>query len=63
MNKKELRYAFNKVLSAAESIECKDLHHKESHQHADGFVCPAEYELHRCVNIVREYMKENAPLT
>lgn len=59
MNKK-LRYSFNQVISAAETLNCEDLHHKKSQYHDSGFVCPAEYELQRHINAVKEYLTENS---
>lgn len=57
MTKKELRYSFNRVLTVAENVTCEDLHHKKAHQHAADEMCPAEYEMHKHVRAVREYMK------
>jgi len=59
MTKKQIRYSFNRVLVAAESMECEDLHHKKSHQHEQDELCKAEYELHKHCHVMREYMKEN----
>ena len=56
ISKKQLRYSFNQVLGAAERLECKDLHHKPKHRHDHGVMCPAEYELNKHANVVREYM-------
>ena len=58
MNKRELRYSFERVLAIAENVKCEDLHHKKAHQHKDNEVCLAEYEIHRHVHNVREYMKK-----
>ncbi len=58
MSSRKLRYSFNKVLSIAENVECKDLHHKKAHQHKNDEVCLAEYEMHRHVYIIREYMNK-----
>jgi len=59
MNQKQLRYSFNFVLGAASRLECKDLHHKTKHQHDSGNMCAAEYELHKHISIIKNYMKEN----
>lgn len=58
MNKKQLRYAFHKVLKAADEAKCENLHHPKKHRHAHDEVCLAEYHLQRQAHIVREYMKE-----
>ena len=58
MNNKKLRYAFNKVLKAAEETKCEDLHHPKKHQHAHDEMCPAEHHLQRQTHLIREYMKE-----
>jgi hypothetical protein len=54
---KKLRHSFNRVIESAEKLECKDLHHKKSHQHDSDFMCPALYELQRHVYLVKEYLK------
>lgn len=59
MNKKELRHAFNQVLSYADSAQCKDLHHKPKQRHSCDVMCPSEYELQKQVCLIREFMKEN----
>ena len=59
VNHKELRYAFNYLLSTVEDVECSNLHHPTKWQHKDGGVCPAEYHLQRQVYIIKQYMKEN----
>ncbi len=59
MNKKEIRFAFNEVLSAAESKMCEELHHNKGEYHSSEYICPVIYKLQRQVHIVREYMKEN----
>jgi hypothetical protein len=58
VNKKQLRHSFNEVLYAAGKLSCEDLHHKKSHQHDVGVMCPAEYELNKHIMVVREYMKK-----
>ena len=57
MNKKKLKYAFDRVIKAAEETKCESLHHAKKHRHEAGEMCPAEYELHKQANIIREYMK------
>lgn len=59
MTRKELRYSFNKVIDAAESLRCENLHHEKKHYHESGFLCPVEYEIQKHCNILREYMKDN----
>lgn len=59
MNKKELRFAFNEVINAAENLRCESLHHKKKHQHKADEMCPAEYHIQKQAHIVREYMKQN----
>lgn len=56
--KKKLRYSFNIVLGAAVRCQCEHLHHKKSHQHESGELCPVKYEIRKHCNIIREYMKE-----
>lgn len=58
MTKKQLRYAFNKVIEAAESLRCEQLHHTSKQQHEAGFVCKAEYELHKHCQAVRSFVKK-----
>lgn len=60
MNKKELRYAFNEVLNAAENMRCENLHHAKKHQHKIDEMCPVEYNIQRQAYIVREYMSYEA---
>jgi hypothetical protein len=57
VTKKKLRYSFNMVLNAAEKLQCENMHHKKAHQHEAGYLCPAEYEVAKHCNIIREYMK------
>ena len=57
MTKKKLRYSFNVVLNAAEQLRCENLNHKKSHQHPEGTICPAEYEIAKHCSIVREFLK------
>lgn len=57
VNKKALRYAFKQVLAAAESVTCADLTHKATQKHKQDELCPAEYELQRHIQTVREYVK------
>jgi len=46
MNHKERRHLIKQVIEAATShAKCENLHHKKSHQHLDGWICPAETEL------------------
>ena len=58
MNKKQLRYSYNEVLNAAESLKCEDLLHLKSEQHEAGWFCPAEDKLYGHVETVRRHMKE-----
>lgn len=58
MNKKELRFAFNIVLTAVENSRCESLHHQPKHRHEHGEVCKAEYAINKQVYVLREYMKE-----
>ena len=58
MNKKALRYAFSEVLEAAETLTCKDLHHKEKDKHGPDYCCPVEYRLAKQIHTVREYAKK-----
>ncbi len=59
MNKKKLRYAFNKVLEVSENTKCEQLNHPTKYLHAADEMCPAEYHLQKQAYIIREYMKEN----
>jgi len=58
ISKKRLRYAFIKVISVAESVDCESLHHKKDHQHGSGNICPAEYEIGRLCYVLRQHMKD-----
>jgi len=58
MNKRKLRYSFIQIINAVENLKCEDLHHKKSHEHDHGEMCPVEYDLYRHAHIIREHMKE-----
>jgi len=58
-NKRKIKHSFNYVLNIAEDVTCMGLHHKKTHYHQFGEKCKAEYELHKHITIIREYMKEN----
>ena len=62
MNKKQIRHAFNHVVSIAEKVTCESLHHKAGQQHEHDEMCKAHYELSRQIHILREYMKEQGVL-
>ena len=50
MNHKERSHLIKQVIDAAKShAKCKNLHHKKAHQHAFGWVCPAEAELEAAI--------------
>jgi len=57
MNHKKLRHALISVIEFAENAKCKDLHHRKLQLHPLDEICPAEYELQKQANIVREYAK------
>ena len=57
MNKKEIRFALNTVIAAAENSRCESLHHSKKHLHEIGEICKAEYAISRQAYILREYMK------
>lgn len=58
MNKKQIRHAFNHVVSVAENATCESLHHKTGQQHEHYEVCKAQYELSRLIHELREHLKE-----
>ena len=50
MNHKERSHLIKQVIDAAKShAKCKNLHHKKAHQHAFGWICPAEAELEAAI--------------
>ena len=55
---KNLRRSFERVILAAQTVECKDLHHKEAHQHTSDIICPALNELQRHIDLVKKYLTE-----
>jgi len=57
MNNKQIRYAFKRVLEAADNARCSDIHHEDRDKHERGEVCLAEYALNRQAYLIREYMK------
>jgi uncharacterized protein YeaO (DUF488 family) len=59
MTKKEIKYSFEKVLNAVEKLNCEQLHHSSKQRHEIGFLCPAEYELHKHCQVLRDYIKNN----
>jgi len=59
MNKKQLRFAFNKVLNAAGQARCENLHHAKKDMHPFDEDCPVEYRLSRQIYFIREHMREN----
>lgn len=59
MNQKQLRYALIRVIEFAERAKCKNLHHKKLQLHPADEMCPAEYEMQKYANAVREYAKSN----
>jgi hypothetical protein len=58
MTKKELRYAFNKVINVAMDVRCEDLHHPNNQTHEPLEQCRVEYEISRQVWLLRQHMKE-----
>ena len=58
MNKKSLRFSFNRVIGAASRNKCADLHHKRSQHHEINEVCPVEYEIQRHVEVIKQHMKD-----
>lgn len=58
MNKKAIRFSFNKVLSAAGKLKCEDLHHNKNQFHESDYICPAKYELDKHINNVKNYFDE-----
>jgi len=55
--KRSLRYAFKVVLQHAENAHCADLHHTAKQRHDRGQLCPAEYNLTKQANLIREFLK------
>ena len=50
MNHKERSHLIKQVIDAAKShAKCENLHHKKSHQHLEGWICPAESELEAAI--------------
>lgn len=62
MNKKQIRHAFNHVVSVAENATCESLHHKAGQQHEHDEVCKAYCELSKQIKLLREYMKAQGVL-
>jgi hypothetical protein len=59
MNKKEIRHAFNVLITHAENAKCVDLHPPKKWTHSHDELCPAAYNIHKQANILRDYMKVN----
>jgi hypothetical protein len=58
MTKKQLSYAFNKVIEAAQQLKCRDMHHSKADQHMDDEVCPVEYRLQKHIHMLHKHMKK-----
>ena len=61
MNHKERSHLIKQVIDAAKShSKCENLHHKKAHQHAFGWVCPAEAELEAAIYKVGLMLQKGA---
>ena len=58
MNKKAMRYSFNKVISIADKARCHDLDHKAGQHHEFNEMCPVEYEMQKHIQALKQHMKE-----